>query len=587
MIDINRINELVGEKEFEQAEVLLNEALREDANNIELLKLAGLTAVNLGKWADARKYFETVVKYNQDDASSFFYLGNCYDHLNDLVSAKNAYQTVLTLRPEYIEGFQSLCVTLIKLNEIEEAIKYAFKASAIAPYDYIFDFIIGTSYMKIKEFEKSIEPFKRALSKNPENLGTLNSLGTACIATGRSDEAIKYYNMALELSPNNPMAYYNIGSAFQIQQNHEEACKYLQKAVELDDEDESFKVALAMSLVKCNQYKEAADVYKSLLISHPEKENYKYNLVTCYEALGEIQTAISMLEKMVYINTKFILPAQKLASLYIRTNQLAKAKDIYDNILLKNKPSAETIHQYAILSSSLCDTETAERMLKKVIKMNPSLAKAHKDLGIIFLNKRLFDYAEDEFKTAMKLQPNDFEIIFEYGNFLYSISKNTEAERFYQEALDIEPENILALTFMALNKLILNQLDEAKDYIMKAFKINPHHEYIQFCAGRILFARKEFEEAKQYLIRAVEQNPDIETQNTLALTYYELGEYNSAINIFNNLLAKKQDNISLLMSLAKCYEGLKDNDKALEYLDKVVSIFPEDEDAHEMIRKLS
>ena len=254
---------------------------------------------------------------------------------------------------------------------------------------------------------------------------------------------------------------------------------------------------------------------------------------------------------------------------------------------MKNKPSAETLHQYAILSSSLCDTDTAEKILKKVIKMNPNIAKAHKDLGIIFLNKRLFDYAEDEFKTAMKLMPNDFEIIFEYGNFLYSVSKNTEAERYYREALDLDPENVLALTFMALNKLILNQLDAAKDYIMKALKINPNHEYIQFCAGRILFARKEFDEAKHYLIHAVEQNPDIETQNTLALTYYELGEYASAINIFNNLLAKKQDNISLLMSLAKCYEGLKDNDRALKYLDKVVTIFPEDEEAHEMIRKLS
>lgn len=303
--------------------------------------------------------------------------------------------------------------------------------------------------------------------------------------------------------------------------------------------------------------------------------------------MGEIQTAISMLEKIVYLNQKFILPAQKLASLYIKTNQLSKAKEIYDNILLKNKPSAETLHQYAILSSSLCDTDTAEKILKKVIKMNPNIAKAHKDLGIIFLNKRLFDYAEDEFKTAMKLMPNDFEIIFEYGNFLYSVSKNTEAERYYREALDLEPENVLALTFMALNKLILNQLDAAKDYIMKALKINPNHEYIQFCAGRILFARKEFDEAKHYLIHAVEQNPDIETQNTLALTYYELGEYASAINIFNNLLAKKQDNISLLMSLAKCYEGLKDNDRALKYLDKVVTIFPEDEEAHEMIRKLS
>ena len=587
MTDINRINELVGEQEFEQAQELIKPALEMEPDNKELIKLAGLVAVNLDEWEDARKYFETVVKFNQEDATSFYYLGNCYDNLGDLISAKNAYLTVINLRPEYIEAYKNLCVTLMKLNDSEESIKYAIKANMLDSDDYIFDFIIGTAYMKIKEFNKSIEPFKKALAKEPENLGILNSLGTACMAVGNTPDAIKYYHMALDLNSSNPMAYYNLGSAYQIQQNHEEACKYLEKAVKLDDEDEGFKVALAMSEMKCERYEDAANVYKSLLVSHPEKENYKYNLVTCYEAMGDVYTAISMLEKMVFVNQKFILPAQKLAALYIKVNQLSKAKEIYDNILLKNNPSAETLHQYAILSSSLYDTDTAERILKKVIKMNPNIAKAHKDLGIIFLNKRLFDYAEEEFKAAMQLAPNDFEIIFEYGNFLYSISKNTEAERYYQEALDLQPENILALTFMALNKLILNQLDAAKDYITKALKVNPHHEYIQFCAGRIFYARKEYDEAKHYLIHAVEQNPDVETQNTLALTYYELGEFNSALNIFQNLLAKKPDNISVLMSTAKCYEGLKDNDKALEYLDKVVTIFPEDEEAHEMIRRLS
>jgi tetratricopeptide (TPR) repeat protein len=140
---------------------------------------------------------------------------------------------------------------------------------------------------------------------------------------------------------------------------------------------------------------------------------------------------------------------------------------------------------------------------------------------------------------------------------------------------------------MALNKLILNQLDEAKEYIMKALHINHHHEYIQYCAGRIMFARKEYEDAKRYLIKAVEQNPDVETQNTLALTYYELGEYGQAVNIFNNLLSKFPENISVLRSLAQCYEKMDDSDKALEYLYKLTDIFPEDEEAQEMIRKLS
>lgn len=587
MADIDRINELVGDREFEEARPLIEELLKQEPDNLELIKLSGLVALNLEDWSRARADFETVVKFNPEDAVSWFSLAGVYDNLGDFISAKNAYLTVIKLRKGYIDAYKSLCVVLMKLDEPEEAIKQASIASSFAPDDFIFDFIAGTAYMKLKAFDKAIEPLARALEKDPGNLGTYNSLGTCYMATGKSDEAVKCYEKAVEITPNNPMAYFNLGSAYQIKQNHEEACRYLKKAVELDEDDEGFKSTLAMSLVKLERYEEAVQMYKKLLIMCPQKENYKYNLVTCYEAMNDLSTAIKMLEEMVYLNQKFILPAQKLASLYIKTNQLQKAKEIYDNILLKNNVTPEVFHQYAILSSSLCDTETAERMLKKVIQMNPDIAKAHKDLGIIYLNKRLFDYAKDEFQIAMRLQPNDFEIIFEYANFLYSTSQNVEAERYYLEALDIQPENVLALTFMGLNKLILNQLDEAKDYILKAMKVNPHHEYIQFCAGRIMFARKEYEDAKRYLIKAVEQNPDIETQNTLALTYYELGEYDSALNIFNNLLAKHPENISLLMSVAKCYEGLKDNDRALEYLEKVVTIFPEDEEAHEMIRKLS
>ena len=162
-----------------------------------------------------------------------------------------------------------------------------------------------------------------------------------------------------------------------------------------------------------------------------------------------------------------------------------------------------------------------------------------------------------------------------------------EADRYYGEALEVEPNNVLALTFMGLNKLILNKLDEARDYIMKAVKLEPNHEYVQFCVGRILYARGEYEEAKRYLIRAVEQNPDIETQNTLALTYYQLGEYNSALNIFKNIDTKRPQNVSVLMEIARCYEALNEIDLALDSLEKVVSIFPDYEDAHEMIRKLS
>ena len=108
MADINLINELVGSRQFEEAKTLIKEALEEDSNDIEVLKLAGLVSVNLEEWILAKKYFETVVKFESQDATSWFYLANSYEHLGDFISAKSAYLQVINLRHEYIEAYKNL-----------------------------------------------------------------------------------------------------------------------------------------------------------------------------------------------------------------------------------------------------------------------------------------------------------------------------------------------------------------------------------------------------------------------------------------------------------------------------------------------
>ena len=74
------INELVGNKKFQEALVLINEAIKQTPNDKELLKLAGLTYVNLELWTGAKSFFESVVKFEPDDATSWFYLAKCYEN---------------------------------------------------------------------------------------------------------------------------------------------------------------------------------------------------------------------------------------------------------------------------------------------------------------------------------------------------------------------------------------------------------------------------------------------------------------------------------------------------------------------------
>ncbi len=586
MNELEKVKDLIAENSYNEAKKELTKYISEGhENDLEVLKLMGLVNVNLQDYKSATTNFEKAIKISPKDATALFYLANCYDNLNRLSDAESYYIKVLEIRENYIDAYKNLCIICMKTGKENNAIEYAMKAKEIAPQDYTFDYLIGTAYVALKIYNKGIEYLEAALALNPEHFQIYNNLGTAYLLVGSREKAINCYKKAIKIRPEDAISYYNIGSIYQIQNKHEQACDYFEKAYHLDNQ-ENYLISLALSELKSMQLEKAAKHYKALAILHPEKDSFQYNLASCYELMRDFQSAINIMKLLLARNPKSITMAQKLANLYIETRNFRQAKDLYDSIILKASPSSEVLYQYAILSTQLYDTGTAEKIFKKVIKMNPENAVAHKDLGVIYLNQRLFDYAEDEFRIAMELAPNDFDIIFEYANYLYSVSKYQEADKYYDKALAIK-DDVVAKSLQAINKIELNQLDNARELIESALTEQPEHEYIQFLAGRIYYSMEDYEKAKIYFIKSLEQNPDIETKNLLALCYYQLGEYDKALNIFKALLEKNSENISLLLNEAKCYEKMNETNKALEVLDKLTDIFPECEEAHEIIRRIS
>ena len=586
MNELDSIKDLISEKSYNEAKNELESYISNGhENDLEAVKLMGLVNVNLEKFEEAKSYFEKAHKLAPRDATTLFYLANCHDNLENLIDAEKLYKKLLEIREEYIDAYKNLCIIYLKTNRELNAIELATKAKSLAPNDYTFDYLIGTASISLKQYNQGIKHLEAALAMNPSHFQIYNNLGTAYLLVGQREKAIECYKKAVKIKPDDAISFYNIGSIFQIQNKHAQACEYFEKAYQLENK-ENYLISLALSELKAGMISDAAKHYKALALLHPEKDSFQYNLASCYEALKNYDQAIVIMKNLLARNPKSITMAQKLANLYIETRQLRQAKDLYDSVLLKGAVSSETLYQYAILSTQLFDTGTAEKIFKKVIKMDPENATAHKDLGVIYLNQRLFDYADEEFNTALKLAPDDVDIVFEYANYLYALSKYKEADKYYEKAININ-DDVVAKSLSAINKIELNQLEEAEELIESALKDQPEHEYIQFLAGRIYYSLKKFEDAKIYFIKSLEQNPDKETQNLLALTYYELGEYEKALNIFDALLTDNPKNISLLLNKAKSQEGMEDYDNALKTLDTLTDIFPECEEAHEIIRRIS
>ncbi len=585
MENLDSINQLINDKKFEEAKNGLLEILKSDEKNIEALKLLGLCYINLNEFKEGQSVFETVVKY-KDDASSWFYLANCYDNQDDYLHAIGAYEEVVRMRSSYVDAYKNLAVVYVKNKEPQKAVDTVKKALDYVQDDYTIYYIAGTACMALKKFDEAVEFLEKALELNPEHSQLYNNLGTCYVTLGNLDKAYENFMKASEFDPENSITYFNIASILQLQNKHKEACVFFKKAYSIEASD-SYLTGLALSEVKANQLEEAIKHYKILVSHHPEKTNFKYNLACCYDAAGEYASAIAILAHLVLTNPKSVSMARKLAGIYIKINQFANAKMLYEKILLQGNVSYEIYYEFAHICVKTDDMDKAEKILKKVVELNPEFASAHKDLGVLYLRKRLFDYAEDEFNQAMKLAPDDFDILFEYANYLHATTDFEKADVYYKKALDVEPENVDALGFSALNKIHLKEFDDAYEQIEHALKHETNNGFMYFVAGKIRFLQERFEDAKMFLIKSYELEKTHDCENMLGLCYFELGDYEQANNIFKHMLDENPLNVNLLLNSAKCYEKLNDKDSALAALDKIVDAFPECEEAQEMIRAIS
>ncbi len=585
MENFNKINTLISEKKYKDAKQELEKLINCEEKDIEALKLLGLCHINLNEFKEGQGVFETVVKY-KDDALSWFYLASCYDNQDDYLHAISAYEEVLRLRSGYIDAYKNLAVVYVKNGEPQKAVDTAKKALDFSKDDYTIYYIAGTACMALKKFEQAVEYLEKALELNPEHSQLYNNLGTCYVTIGNLDKAYENFVKASEFDPGNSITYYNIASILQLQDKHKEACEFFRKAYSIEPQD-SYLVALALSEVKSNQLEEAIKHYKILALHNPQKTNFQYNLACCYDAAGEYASAVSILAHLVLTNPKSVSMARKLASIYIKLRQFSNAKVLYEKIIIQGNTSFEIYYEFAHLCVKTDDMDKAEKILKKVVELNPEFAPAHKDLGVLYLGKRLFDYAEDEFNMALKLAPDDFDVLFEYANYLHSTTNFEKADEYYCKALQIKPDDVHALGFSALNKIHLKQLDEAYSRIEYVLEHETNNAFMYFIAGKILYLQGNYEDAKMYLIKSYELEKTNDTENMLGLCYYELGDYEQANNIFKHMLEDNPLNVNLLLNSARCYKNLNDKDSALSLLDKITDAFPECEEAQEMIREIS
>jgi len=119
--------------------------------------------------------------------------------------------------------------------------------------------------------------------------------------------------------------------------------------------------------------------------------------------------------------------------------------------------------------------DKAEFHFKKAISIRPEYAPAKNNLGTVYMAKQEWDAAIEQFKTVAGdlLYGTPHFPLANMGIAYYNKQDYINAEKYYLEALELEPNFVIALRNLGITYIAMNKLPQAVATLEKAVKHAP------------------------------------------------------------------------------------------------------------------
>ena len=244
---------------------------------------------------------------------------------------------------------------------------------------------------------------------------------------------------------------------------------------------------------------------------------------------------------------------------------------------------------------------------KEALKANPGYDEIYYNLAIAYQSMGKPFEAEKNYREAAAINPVSAEYFPALGNHYLRGEKNRDikkAEEFYMRAFELKPDSADIANNLAYVYMVKGDISKSYELYKKALEINPAYETAKRNLQSILpklgipvekwrkkalaaVERKDFTAAESLFRKIVQSNPG----DTLAAFYLancltSLSRFDEAAVVYERLVKFYPGEKNFALNLAKIYYMKGDRPGAVEFLEKISALFPDDKEIKKLRRGL-
>ena len=440
-------------------------------------------------------------------------------------------------------------------------------------------------YLQRKQAQKALSMAKKAYALNSANIlakqlltqlggdgapketkfqgRELLYLGEQYVRSGDCYAAQAEFKAAFDAEPKNGLAAMKASKCLWQLNQSADAIDWMKKAIDADPKLIEAYAELADYYAQRFDYYLAVETLKHAQHQGPNNYEVYRGFATVELRRNNYQGAIGFADRALKIYETDLDTILIMAKSYLGLRNYADAQRFAAKGIELDFNSTEAHALYAKAEVGLHGLEAGESYIQQminryVINKGQQVPQAAIDyritLGEIYVEDEQYRQAEDLYRQAISLDPNNKRALVDLGKALQAENHPQDALTYYLRAAVLDPSDAEPIFLSGQLYADTGKVPEAERQFERVLKQNPRYPKTHAEIGRLQLRRGDGKKALEEATLEQATNPDLSDGYVVAAeAFFNLRQFSNCAGQYQKAVAKRGQDVSILVRMARCY----------------------------------